>query len=168
MVGVFSIHVTKSLTAWACRARSWAALFPSLRVCWTSTCCSCCIIWMVLEMILAIVMGGSIAPCIAEHTTKLLLSKITFWTPISFAKPAATSSAFASTSRAPNGIYSRLLIAATTLPCSSLAITPIPAHFCFEKTAPSVFTLYHPCGGGVHLFWHGETSRVWFTISWAE
>ena len=144
MVGVFSIHVTKSLTAWACRARPWAALFPSLHVCWTFTCCSCCIFWMVLEMILAIVMGGSVGPCIAKHTTKLSLSKITFWTPISFTKPAAASSAFASTSKTPNRTYSRLLIAATTLPCSSLAITPIPAHFCFEKDCSICIHLVPP------------------------
>ena len=167
MVGVSSIHVTKPSITWACCARPWAALFPSIRVCWTSTWHIYCIIWMVLKMIFAIVMGGSVAPWIAQHTTKLSLSKITFWTPRSFAKTAATSSALSLISNAPNRTCSHLLIVATTLPCSSLAITSIPAHFCFENTAPSIFTLYHPCGGGVHFFWHGETSWVWPTFSYA-
>lgn len=61
MVGVSSIHVTKSFITWACYARPWAALFPSLRVCWTSTWRICCIIWMVLEILFAIVMGGFVA-----------------------------------------------------------------------------------------------------------
>ena len=52
---------------------------------------------MVLEMIFAIVMGGSVAHWIAKHTTKLSLSKITFWTPISFVKPPSYLSIYAHT-----------------------------------------------------------------------
>lgn len=141
-------------------------MLPSLRVCWTSTWCSWDIYWLVPEIMLAMAISGSVTPWIAEQTSKLSLSKTTFWIAMSQAKTATTSSALASTYNAPKGSIKFLLIAATTLPWSSLVITPIPVHLCLEKTAPSVFTLYHPIGGGVHLLLPIELPWGWIGFSY--
>jgi len=65
---------------------------------------------------LAIELGGEAEPERAWETMHESPSKITSWTPISYAKSIASSIAFISTSNGPRGNDRCLLIAAITKP----------------------------------------------------
>ena len=84
---------------------------------------------------------GEASPCTALKIFSESISNSTSLIPTSLAKLTPTSKAFSSASTTPREQFYFLLKATTTSPASSLMITPAPARFLCEKTAPSVLTL---------------------------
>ena len=117
MGGISSIHVTKSSTNWAYRARPCVAIFPSLRVCLTSfqqKYCSC-----KRAMKLSTEGDTLLSYCRAQQIIMESFFTIRFWILMFEAKFTAISIAFATVSNVPKGTCKFLLMAATTLPWSS-------------------------------------------------
>ena len=148
-------------------ANWWAALFPSLRVKedFQALNLGC------HDFILAIRWWTWIGP-----RSWLMMAAMTVWESPSrmislrlnsHAKVVPILAALASASRALIGYGSSLLRAPVSYPLSFWTTTPIPQCPSSLKTAPSMLTLYHPRGDGLHKLglwvwgeW-GSSQKLW-------
>ena len=148
--GVFSTQIVHSEIYLACLARSWAALFSSLRV---------KDVFQVLNFGTQDFIPVTSCWIWIGPRSWLAMAFITIWEsplriislrPNSHEKNMSISVALALATRAPNGYRSFLLRAPMIWPLSFQTTTLIPHWPRSVKTAPSTFVLYQPGGRGFH------------------
>ena len=111
------------------------------------------------------VAGGKVEPEWAVKITRELVSKITSCTPTSHENKTATSMAFASASKGPNGRCRCWLRAAMIVPAWSRITVPMPTELRFLKIDASVFILNHGFEGGTEWVFDGPV--CWGHVKWA-